>query len=47
MIVFDLFQGQQLLKLCKDGCIAEVGVFKRLLDQGVDPNIHYKVCLLL
>ena len=44
---FDLFQGQQLLKLCKGGCTAKVGVFKSLLDQGADPNMHNEVCLLL
>ena len=39
---------EKLLKICKDGCTAEVGVFKSLLDQGADPNIHdYEVCLLL
>ena len=38
---------EKLLKLCKDGCIAEVRVFKSLLDQGADPNIQDKVCLLL
>ena len=39
---------EKLLKLCKEGCTAEVGVFKSLLDQGVDPNIlDDEVCLLL
>ena len=38
---------EKLLKLCKEGCTAEVGVFKSLLDQGVNPNIHDEVCLLL
>ena len=38
---------EKLLKLCEDGCTAKVGVFKSLLDQGVDPNIQDEVCLLL
>ena len=37
----------ELVKLCKDGCTAELGVFKSLLDQGADPNIKdLEVCLL-
>ena len=32
------------MRLCNDGCTAEFGDFKRLLDQGVDPNVQYKVC---